>query len=172
MSSFRRTIAVLAFLLGWSSLSRLARAGEQMIIKLPGDHPHYSFEAEPQLLLGWHELTDGPGVGFRGVVPLIDNGFVGSINNSVGFGFGFDADPVGTGKHFALPAVIQWNFWLATHWSVFGEAGLAITLDSGDARFGPVFYAGCRYHITRDLALTLRLGLPGLDAALGVSFFL
>jgi hypothetical protein len=154
------------------ALPRAARADEQSIIKMPGEHPVYSLEIEPQLLLGWNELKDGPGVGGRIVVPLISNGFVPSINNSVGIGFGFDADPIRTGNHFVLPVVLEWNFWLSTHWSVFGEPGLAIVFDNGDGKFGPVVYAGGRYHVTKELAFTLRLGVPGLDAAAGISFFL
>jgi hypothetical protein len=172
MQPLRFVFFISAFALGSVFLSRPVRAQEKLIIKLPGDHPRYSFEAEPQLLLGWNELKDGPGVGFRAVIPIIDNGFVSSINNSVGIGFGFDANPIRTGHHFAVPVVVQWNFWLATHWSVFGEGGLAVVFDNGDGKFGPVLYAGGRYHITKELAFTLRLGVPALDAAVGVSFFL
>jgi hypothetical protein len=153
------------------ALAPSARADEQMIIKLAGDHPRYTVEIEPQLLLGWNELSEGPGVGFRAVIPIIDNGFLSRINNSVGIGFGFDANPI-SGKHFAFPVVLQWNFWLSTHWSVFGEPGLAVVFDHGDGRFGPVVYAGGRYHFTPAIALTLRLGVPALDAAIGVSFLL
>ncbi|HEY3595234.1 MAG TPA: hypothetical protein VGL13_15215 [Polyangiaceae bacterium] len=168
----RFTLSAAAALFIILALPRAARADEQSIIKLPGEHPRYTFEIEPQLLLGWNELKDGPGVGGRIIFPIISNGFVSSINNSVGIGFGFDVDPLRTANHFILPVVLQWNFWLSTHWSVFGEPGLAITFDNGDGKFGPVFYAGGRYHVTKEIALTLRLGVPGLDAAVGISFLL
>jgi hypothetical protein len=151
-----------------------ARA-EQAIIKQPGEHPRYVFEAEPHLLLGWHafrEYQDGPGVGFRGTIPLVFNGFVSSINNSVGIGLGFDVDPVGRADHFAVPVVMQWNFWLSTHWSVFGEPGAAVIFGPGrgDRPVVPVLYAGGRLHFSESVALTLRVGYP--DVAVGVSFLL
>jgi hypothetical protein len=151
--------------------ARSARA-EQAIIKQPGDHPHYFFEAEPHALLGWRDFRDGPGVGFRGTIPLVFNGFVSSINNSVGIGFGFDIDPVRKADHFSVPIVMQWNFWLSTHWSVFGEPGGAVIFGPGrgDRPVVPVVYAGGRLHFTEAIALTLRVGYP--DVAVGVSFLL
>jgi hypothetical protein len=151
------------------SLAASARA-EEAIIKQPGAHPHYSFEAEPHLLLGWRELKDGPGVGFRGTIPLVFNGFVTTINDSVGIGFGFDADPIGKAR-FSIPIVMQWNFWLSTHWSVFGEPGGVVVFQRGEpTRGGPTLSAGGRYHFSEPVALTLRVGYP--EVALGFSFFL
>jgi len=152
--------------------ARGARA-EQVIIRMPGEHPRYSFEAEPHLLLGWREVGDGPGVGFRGTIPIVHNGFVSRINNSVGIGFGFDMDPVRRANHFSVPVVMQWNFWLSTHWSVFGEPGAAILFGEGRAGAKPVLpiiHVGGRLHFTEACALTLRVGYP--DLAVGVSFFL
>jgi len=155
-------------------ISRSAQA-EQAIIKQPGEHPHYFFEAEPHLILGWHafrDTHDGPGVGFRGTIPIVFNGFVSSINNSVGIGFGFDVDPIGRADHFSVPVVMQWNFWLSTHWSVFGEPGAAVLFGPGrgDRPLVPVLYAGGRLHFSQAIALTLRVGYP--DVAVGVSFLL
>ncbi len=154
-------------------LSTRAARAEHSIIKHPGDHPHYILELEPHVLFGWREFRDGPGVGVRATISLIRNGFVSSINNSVGLGFGFDVDPIRTADRFAIPIVMQWNFWLSTHFSVFGEPGGAILFGEGrDSRtkVGPVIYAGGRFHITEALALTLRVGYP--DASFGVSFLL
>ena len=153
-------------------VGRVALA-EETIIKRAGDHPRYSFEAEPHLLLGWRELRDGPGVGFRGTVVIVQNGFVRSINNSVGIGFGFDVDPIRNADRFAVPIVMQWNFWISTHWSVFGEPGAAIQLGKGrDPNWPvrPVIYAGGRFHFTENIALTLRAGYP--DIGVGISFLL
>src|SRR5690349_10796756 len=67
-------------------LSTTARADES-IIKNPGDHPDYRFEAEPHGLVGFGGPFKGGsgelGLGFRGTVIIVDNGFVKSINNSV-----------------------------------------------------------------------------------------
>lgn len=149
-----------------------ARADE-MIIKTPGDHPSYRFEAEPHGLVGF----GGPfergrsdfGAGFRGTIIFLDNGFVKSINNSVGVGFGgdffFDSSVL------YVPVVMQWNFWLSTHWSVFGEPGVGVAAnpEKGRDAVGPHVSVGGRYHFSDKIALTMRAGYPSF--ALGVSFF-
>src|SRR3978361_281780 len=83
-------------------VSGRARA-DTMIIAHPGDHSRYSFEAEPHLLLGLINPPGigsgtGLGVGFRGTVVLVDNGFVATINNSIGLGFGADWVHYGHGR--------------------------------------------------------------------------
>jgi hypothetical protein len=168
-----KSVACLAFV-GLILAARSARA-EQAIIKQPGEHPHYFLEAEPHVLLGWRdfrELRDGPGVGIRATIPIVFNGFVSSINNSVGIGFGFDVDPIRKADHFSVPVVMQWNFWLSTHWSVFGEPGAAVLFGPGrgERPLVPVLYAGGRLHFSQAVALTLRIGYP--DVAVGVSFLL
>lgn len=151
-------------------LSGAARADE-MVIKFPGLHPNYVFEAEPHALV---ELSDSflPGVGFRGTLVLLRNGFVPSINNSVGITFGADW----VDKGLWVPVAMQWNFWLSRNWSVFGEPGLAFRV--GDGLEGPHndhlgwlgLWVGGRYHFTDRITLTLRAGRPTLSV--GVSFLL
>jgi hypothetical protein len=137
---------------------------DQSTIKVPGAHPDYSFEAEPHLLVAPFD-DFRPGVGFRGTIELVDNGFVSSINNTVGIGFGADWSR----DHFRVPVVMQWNFWLSRNWSVFGEPGALI--DFGDkTRAHPAFYAGGRFHFSERVALTMRVGHP--TASVGVSFLL
>lgn len=137
---------------------------DQSTIKLPGAHPDYVFEAEPHLLVAPFD-DFRPGVGFRGTLELVDNGFVSSINNTVGLGFGADWSR----DHFRVPIVMQWNFWLSRNWSVFGEPGGLI--DFGDkTRAHPAFYAGGRFHFSERITLTMRIGHP--TASVGVSFLL
>lgn len=76
-------MAVVSAALGLS-VSRPAAAGGGSI-QSPGDHPHYVLEAEPHLALSY---AAGVGPGFRGTFVILHNGFVPSINNSVGFGVG------------------------------------------------------------------------------------
>ena len=88
-------------------------------------------------------------------------------------------------SYFAFPVAMQWNFWLTTRWSVFGEPGLYIYHgvydDFCDPNvFGPgcappkatgidfAFYAGGRFHFNEKIALTMRIGYP--TASVGVSF--
>jgi len=96
---------------------------------------------------------------------------------------------------FLVPVVLQWNFWLTDWLSLFPEFGIAIehaTWDwagPGDCRSGPgprrgpvdcvdgsdtdvelVLWLGARFALSRNVALTLRLGTPSV--LFGVSFFL
>src|SRR5688572_2618551 len=88
------------------------------IIKQPGAHADYIFEAEPHALVAPFD-DFRPGVGFRGTFNIVDNGFIKTINNSVGIGIGADWSK----DHWRIPVVMQWNFWLSRNWSVFGEPG-------------------------------------------------
>jgi hypothetical protein len=148
-------------------------AADQSIIKNPSDHPSYRFEAEPHLLVGFGGPFRGGrtelGAGFRGTVVILDNGFIPSINNSVGITFGGDVF-FGRGT-LVIPIAMQWNFWLTTHWSVFGEPGvvLAANRDPGRDVLHPSIFVGGRYHFTEKIALTMRIGYPSFSV--GVSFF-
>jgi hypothetical protein len=147
-----------------------AQADERSIINQYGQHPSYVLELEPHGLIGFgypFDDSNNVGLGVRATIHL-SNGFVKSINDSVGIGFGFDFAPGGEG-FFIVPVVLQWNFWLSTHWSVFGEPGLAFTNGPLSA-VTPAVYVGGRFHFTERVALTLRLGYP--DVSVGVSFLL
>jgi hypothetical protein len=164
----------------------------QSTIKNPGDHPAYSFEAEPHLAIDPYD-PDGIGPGFRGTFVVLDNGFVTSINNSIGIGVGADwifyGGPRGchdcdSSTGVVVPLVLQWNFWLHRNWSVFGEPGISFRFhdhehdhhDEGHIDVDPfVLFVGGRYHFDDTVALTLRLGSPwlhGTPFSLGVSFLL
>jgi hypothetical protein len=146
-------------------------AADESVIKRPGDHPDYVFEAEPHLLLApFHDFD--PGVGFRGTLELVDNGFISPINNTVGLGFGVDW----TKKRTWIPFVLQWNFWLTRNWSVFGEPGIVLRIEDGvkvEPGKGPdkidpfAFYAGGRLHFSDYVTLTMRVGRP--TASVGIS---
>ncbi len=149
-------------------LSRSAFADE-VVIGAPGQHTPYLFELEPHVLVEpfYNPL---PGAGFRWTIELVDNGFIPSINNTVGVGFGVDI----TRDTLRIPIVMQWNFFLSNRWSVFGEPGAAIIVY--DSNRTPTaldyfaFYAGGRWHFSERVTLALRLGKPALSA--GLSFLL
>jgi len=76
-----------------SMLSSTAFA--QSTIRQPGAHPDYMAELEPHLSFGVFEPPGRPtgmgiGAGLRLTIPILKNGFVPTINNSVGISFGFD----------------------------------------------------------------------------------
>lgn len=170
MRTAPRVLPVLAALAAFG-LTREASA-DQMVIKFPGQHPDYFFEAEPHALIApFHHFF--PGLGFRGSIEIVDNGFISSINNTVAISFGADwAD-----KGVWLPVAMQWNFWLSHNWSVFGEPGVAFRVGEGFDGHGPngrfgwlALWVGGRFHFTDTITLTLRLGRP--TTSVGVSFLL
>ena len=167
-----RTCAAIG-LLAVGTVSGTARA-EPNLIKQPGAHPDYSLELEPHVVFGFDAPGDtagqGFGPGFRGTVELVDNGFVSTINNTVGLGFGLDWFAFSSGKtSLWVPFVMQWNFWLTRSWSVFGEPGAGLYLGNATG-FRPAFYGGGRFHFSDTLALTVRVGYPTFSV--GLSFVL
>jgi hypothetical protein len=164
-------------------------------IKHPGDHPTYVVEAEPHLVFAFDNVFGGQGFGLGGRVtfPIVQNGFIPSINNSVGVGVGLDLVHY-TACYFGqlcgatyawVPVVMQWNFFVAQQWSVFGEPGVAFYHGFGvdncppgvngcngpstTALYPVVLFVGGRYHFSEDVSLTMRIGWPMFT--IGVSFF-
>lgn len=169
-------------------------AQAESIIKRPGDHARYAVELEPHAnlgLLGYYGV--GLGLGGRVGIPLVHNGFVSTINNSIAISAGADFvhytgcwyTSEGCGVNYLfVPVVMQWNFYLTRQWSVFGEPGLAIYHAFFDDICGgfagcvtptatsvaPVFEVGGRFHFADTFALTMRVGYP--TASVGLSIFL
>lgn len=168
----RASFAVLSAL-AIDSMAGSASADES-IIKHPGDHPDYFFEAEPHAIFtpieppGGHMKGGAFGAGFRGTFKLVDNGFISSINNSIGLGVGGDFF-FGNKAVIWVPIVMQWNFWISRNWSVFGEPGGGIFFGDKTAP-RPAFYGGARFHFVDRVTLTLRAGYPNFSA--GISFLL
>jgi hypothetical protein len=194
--------AALALALGLASLSLARSAAAQSTIKQPGRRPHYSFELEPHLIVTPFDAPDvssdgGYGLGVRGTIEILPDGFIPKLNDSVGIGFGLDwvhydlapyrggcqrfestaggvpvcvdANGGGSTSYVFVPLVMQWNFWLHPRWSAFGEPGLAISHRSGgNLGVSPDLALGGRFHATDTVALTLRLGYPA--TTFGVSF--
>jgi hypothetical protein len=190
--AFLTPVSLAAFAVLAVLLAAPARADDT--IKHPGDHPAYAFEVEPHVLLGWDDVyaAGGFGVGARFAIPILDNGFVPTINNSVAIGFGLDLLHYDSCWHagdcsanyIQIPVVLQWNFYVASHWSVFGEPGIIIfhgffddcSVDGRDCpgrprqtSVEPALYVGGRYYFNDRVTLTMRVGFPSISV--GVSFF-
>jgi hypothetical protein len=146
---------------------------DESVIDIPGAHPDYSVELEPEAVFVFgRPLNEGPGVGLRVSIPLVDNGFVSTINDNVAISFGIDKDPVASGRTINVPVALQWNFFLTRHWSVLGEPGVFFQFD-GHTRAYPQIWGGARYHFNDSVALMARVTLPNVPAfSVGVSFFL
>lgn len=201
--SLRRLAIALGLVIAFVGTAFNAHA--QSIIRQPNAHPQYNFEAEPHFAFG---LLDPPGfgagtgigLGFRGTVQLLDQGFIPKLNDTVGIGFGLDyvrydgwqgprgvctqtaSAPGGIPvcvrtagydhvNYFYVPVVMQWNFFLHRQWSVFGEPGLGLHFEDGHAGVDPfIFFAGGRFHFSDRVTLTMRIGYPTFT--LGISFLL
>ncbi|MBK7582409.1 MAG: hypothetical protein IPI67_19685 [Myxococcales bacterium] len=168
----KKSALLLCASIGAGVLSGGPARADEGVIKHPGRHPDYSFEAEPHFFFGFDPpgktAGRGYGPGFRGTIELVDNGFVKSINNTVGLGFGFDWIAFTKDKQAVfIPFVMQWNFWLSRNWSVFGEPGWGLYLGNATG-VRPAGYAGGRFHFSEKIALTLRIGYPAVS--LGASF--
>ena len=169
-------------------------------IKTPGDPPDYTIEIEPHGLIGLGFRYGGVGIGAgaRFSIPIVRNGFVPTINNSVAVTFGADFMHYGgcfgdfnndldcSANYLFFPVALQWNFFVASKWSVFGEPGIVpfygfyddfcgngpgqVKGCSDPSHFSvvPALYVGGRYHFNEHTALTMRLGYP--DFSIGVSF--
>ena len=186
-----------------SCLATTAARAEDLIIKQPGRHRDYSVELEPHAAFGFFVPSAGSGIGIGGrvTIPIVRNGFVKSINNGVGIGFGLDwvhyngcyfvvnaAGECASLNRIWFPVVMQWNFYLSPHWTVFGEPGLAIAYshwgpgcvpDNRGFVCGPepnrvdlepfIIFFGGQFHFSDGASLTMRIGWP--YASVGVSFF-
>jgi hypothetical protein len=138
-----RTLHLAAFVAAAFALLGASSASAQ--IKSPRSHPHYGVELEPHLVVQWADEPywddTGIGVGLRASIPVIPDGPINSINNSLAIGFGLDwahFDDCGPwndicdANDFWFPLVVQWNFFLTQSISLFGELGLAIQYSSLD----------------------------------------
>lgn len=182
-----------AVLLAAALCEASARADDT--IRRPGDHPFYAVEAEPHLVFGWGGpyAPGGFGLGGRLSIPIVHNGFIPTINNSIAISFGADWVHYEScwyagscsANYFDLPIAMQWNFYVAHRWSVFGEPGAVLYFGSypdcplqpnlcpgrpPTVGVVPALFLGGRYHITDKTALTLRVGFPSFSV--GFSFFL
>lgn len=141
-------------------------------IRNPGEHIRYSFELEPEVIFPVNRpLDEGVGVGVRGSVPVLFNGFIPSINNSIAVSFGFDKVPLSTGRDYYVPLVLQWNFWVSPIFSVAGEPGVLLSF-TDKTRLHPEVWGLARLHFNDSVALVARMSVPETPSfSVGVSFF-
>jgi hypothetical protein len=149
--------------------------------------------SELNLHAGLSHRGVGPAAGLRFAIPIVQNGFVTSIDNAIYFTFGgdvfFERCIGGCGKNdddygvaLAIPLTGRWQFNFNPDWSAYAEIGPNLYVHTGwlgggkfpgfghiaDAWF--VGTVGGKWHFAPDASLTLSLGAPysyvGLDLAL------
>lgn len=148
---------------------------------------------ELNLHAGISHFGAGLGIGARVAIPIIDNGFVRSINNAIYLTIGGDLlfercwgcdkrDDDDYGVAVAIPLTGRWQFNFTPRWSAYGEVGPNIYIHShwlGDARFrGPGHAPGAwiaaavggKWHFAPRTSLTLALGAPYSNVGLDILF--
>lgn len=150
--------------------------------------------------LDFHAGFTWYGLGFAGGarfgLPLVQNGFIPSLDNAVYLNLGIDAYALdwsgcrirgGTGcareYGFALgfPVTLHWEFYFNDQWSAFAELGFQIFLppslfygnywDPGDhVGMWVIGAVGGSYHFSEAVGITLRVGNPYIS--FGVVFYL
>lgn len=123
------------------------------------------------------------GAGLRIDVPIVHNGVIEGIDDELAVSPGLDAyfapfyhNYYNGGAYFLPSCVVQWNFYIDSHWSVFPEAGLALYVGNRDflPRGQPIYATadvgvGGRYQFSDRTALLARVSSPtGLQ--IGVTF--
>ncbi|MEQ8722016.1 MAG: hypothetical protein RID81_12090 [Sandaracinaceae bacterium] len=180
---------LLALSLGLASASVTAEAQSSVDIRRPhtGSRP---FQLDVHGGFSWWGVGFASGVRFG--IPLVNNGFVDSINNTIYLNFGTDfyfargrciANPGGNcdweyGPGFGFPVTLHWEFYFNERWSAFAEVGAQFFLHPEFVRSGRyevyelgywfIWTVGGSLHLTENVLLTLRVGSPYI--AFGVTF--
>ena len=187
----RHALSLLCLLPLVAISSSAAAQHDGVSIKRPfrGERP-----MELNLHAGLSHRGPGPGAGLRVAIPIVDNGFVSSIDNAIYITVGgdllFDRCPGCRGRDdddfgvaVAVPLTGRWQFNFTPRWSAYGEVGPNLYIHShwlgGGDRFRGVGHApdawiaasiGGKWHFAPAMSLTLALGAPysnvGLDIVL------
>jgi hypothetical protein len=136
-------LALIASLAWVVTTSSLVTSTAEAQIRSPRAHTHYALELEPHLVVQWADEPywndEGIGVGVRLSIPVVPDGPITTINNSLAVGFGLDwahFDDCGPyndlcdADNLWFPLVLQWNFFLTRAVSLFTELGLALQYSS------------------------------------------
>lgn len=105
------------------------------IITHPGEHLDYAVELEPHGLFAPFDppgdtIGTGFGAGLRATIPIVKNGFINTINNSVGITFGFDWLRY-SGQDVVIGPCAQW---------IAGPNGTSICTQVAGPTVGPANY--------------------------------
>ncbi len=185
LKTFWRLLAGVG-VLALSATAWVSSAQAESIIKQPGLHPDYGVEVEPHLVFGWSKLNDkgaiptetgklnGWGPGVRLSFPIVHNGFIPSLNNSIAIGTGLDWIHYSLSDSFLIPAVLQWNFHFSRVITVFGEPGVALRhLRVGDTTNNKamlILQGGAKFMLSPDFGITVRAGFPYLSVGASMLF--
>ena len=184
MTSKRNLALALALslaVLGGTAIPATARADHQIDQPFTGTRP---FQLEFHGGLAWYGFGFAGGARFG--IPLLQNGFIPSLDNAVYLNFGADFYFVddwggcagagcvdGRAYRFAMgfPVALHWEFYFNDMWSAFAEIGFQVYLPPSLFHRGYVDYTdhigqwviaavGGSLHLGDVVSLTLRVGNP------------
>lgn len=181
----RKNVWLVAFALSVATLASApgaAHADHQIDRPFTGTRPYQ---------LDFHGGFAWYGFGFAGGgrfgIPIVQNGFIPSLDNAVYLNFGADfyfvdgyycrdrgggfCEFSGYGVAFGIPIALHWEFYFNDTWSAFAEVGVNIYLPPSLFRDGYVEYGqhagawviaavGGTLHLGDVVGLTLRVGSP------------
>jgi hypothetical protein len=129
----------------------------------------------------------GAGVGARYTLPIVPNGFINEVNDSVELEFGGDVwfanygfgnlDVGYTG--LAIPAEGRWTFHITPKFSAYAKVGVGLVtrfwnddVNDNFAKTGLYFDStlGALYELNDSLSLRAEAGYAGLKAGVGIKF--
>lgn len=160
-----------------------ARADHQIDRPFTGARP---FQLEFHGGLSWYGFGFAGGARFG--IPIVENGFIPTLDNAVYLNFGGDfyfvddrrcriirggaaCEVGGYGVAVGFPVALHWEFYFSDTWSAFAELGFQVYLPPSLFRDGYVDYydhvgawviaaVGGSLHLGDVVALTLRVGNP------------
>ncbi|MFO0579301.1 MAG: hypothetical protein U1A78_35310 [Polyangia bacterium] len=132
----------------------------------------------------------GIGPGFQMLFPIVQNGFIPSLNNAfyIGFFTDFQFHPDGAGRFgsdygfFSLPIglLVQWRFYLFEILSVYANLGGGfwpwifsnnnVYYNGTIFRGFPLFELGLNLHFTKTIGMNFEFGYPAARIGLNIGF--
>lgn len=165
---------------GALALPATARADHDIDTPFTGTRP---LQLELHAGLSWYGLGFAGGARFG--IPIVQNGFIPSLDNAVYLNFGVDAYFVryygrcSAGGCFdayafalGIPVALHWEFYFSDMWSAYAEIGFQFFLPPSLWQYGDWDYnggwighwvvaaVGGSMHLSDAFALTVRLGNP------------
>lgn len=162
-----------------SSASAVRQSGGLLDRSSQSRDQMFSVFASPTWFLGF-----GIGVGARYTLPIVNEGFIPALNDSVELEFGGDASMGGWAGYsyttFTPAAEARWTFHITDQFSAYGKLGLGWTFAfANDSTFGSTYGVGwlywmagpgVLYKLNDSIALRAEISNYGLRAGVGFAF--